>query len=301
METWTVPSIIAVIGGIALLAGLFGGFEAQQIKVSSLPRELRWLSGLTGLALVAVAVWLSSHVESQSRATPQPITQAGVPTQPGLIPTSPPTTVPPLISPTVIISEAPTDQPGLIPTSPPTTVPPLISPTVIISEAPTDTPTATNTSTPMATNTPTDTPTETATNTPTPTTPPSPQPPTTYEVTVTTGCRDYAGTDADVYITIYSASGQTKEQLLDTPDYDDNEKCHADSHRVPANKDIGDITLARIRHDNSENDPGWFLEKVSIRNLRTNQVWNFPCSKWLAVDEGDHQISRELYPGKPCK
>lgn len=56
---WTVPSIIAVVGGIALIAGLFGGIEAQQLKIGALPYGLRVLASLVGCALIGLAVWLT--------------------------------------------------------------------------------------------------------------------------------------------------------------------------------------------------------------------------------------------------
>ena len=51
----------------------------------------------------------------------------------------------------------------------------------------------------------------------------------------------------------------------------------------------------RIRHDNSGRGPGWFLEKVIVRELKTNRVYEFPCHQWLADNEGDRKIEREYY------
>jgi hypothetical protein len=137
---WTVPSIVAVIGGIALLAGLFGGLQAQQITVPSLPRELRVLSGLTGLVLVSVAVWLSlPPVAPQPGTTPQPTTQANIPTvQSGLVPTAPTIESPPASAKPMI-----TPQPTAVSVS-------TAAPTITLPHAPTQTSTSptTITSTP---------------------------------------------------------------------------------------------------------------------------------------------------------
>lgn len=43
-----------------------------------------------------------------------------------------------------------------------------------------------------------------------------------YEVEVTTGVKDGAGTDANVYITIYGSSGPTKEKKLNGKFFENN-------------------------------------------------------------------------------
>lgn len=55
------------------------------------------------------------------------------------------------------------------------------------------------------------------------------------------------------------------------------------------------LTLFRItiQHDNSGVGPGWFLDKVKIESGK-GEAWYFPCGRWLAKDEDDNQISREI-------
>jgi hypothetical protein len=55
------------------------------------------------------------------------------------------------------------------------------------------------------------------------------------------------------------------------------------------------ISLHRIDiwHDNSGVGPGWFLDKVVIKSGK-GEEWYFPCGKWLADDEDDKQIRREI-------
>jgi len=40
--------------------------------------------------------------------------------------------------------------------------------------------------------------------------------------------------------------------------------------------------------------PGWYLDQVIITNTQTSQIWTFTCNCWLAVDEGDGKISRDI-------
>jgi len=82
MET---SSVIAVIGGIALLTGLFGGgVHIKGLIIPSIPKGLRILSSLTGVVLIGIAILLSykpspvppiSSVPPSSTDTKTPATQ----------------------------------------------------------------------------------------------------------------------------------------------------------------------------------------------------------------------------------
>jgi hypothetical protein len=50
----------------------------------------------------------------------------------------------------------------------------------------------------------------------------------------------------------------------------------------------------RVGHDNSGFTPGWFLEKIIITEETSKREWYFLCGKWLAKDEDDGQIEREI-------
>lgn len=38
----------------------------------------------------------------------------------------------------------------------------------------------------------------------------------------------------------------------------------------------------------------WFLNKVEVEDTLNSERYVFPCDRWLATDEDDGQISREL-------
>lgn len=71
-------AVSAVIGGIALFAGLFGGITAKDITIPPLPVTIRILSGSMGVLLIAIVLWLASAASPsqglQTAITPQPIT-----------------------------------------------------------------------------------------------------------------------------------------------------------------------------------------------------------------------------------
>jgi hypothetical protein len=55
-----VSAVIAVIGGIALLVGIFGGgVEAEKIKIPTINNWIRVTSAITGIILIGIAVFLS--------------------------------------------------------------------------------------------------------------------------------------------------------------------------------------------------------------------------------------------------
>uniref|UniRef100_A0A673VUW6 Lipoxygenase homology domains 1 n=1 Tax=Suricata suricatta TaxID=37032 RepID=A0A673VUW6_SURSU len=125
---------------------------------------------------------------------------------------------------------------------------------------------------------------------------PGPEP-NTYEVQVITGNVPKAGTDANVYLTIYGEEyGDTGERPLKRSDkFNKFEQGQTDTFTVYA-IDLGALTKIRIRHDNSGNRPGWFLDRVDITDMNNEITYYFPCQRWLAVEEDDGQLSRELLP-----
>uniref|UniRef100_A0A8C2T270 Lipoxygenase homology PLAT domains 1 n=1 Tax=Coturnix japonica TaxID=93934 RepID=A0A8C2T270_COTJA len=119
----------------------------------------------------------------------------------------------------------------------------------------------------------------------------------TYEVHVLTGTVWGSGTDANVFLSIYGIGrGDTGErQLKRSSNLNKFEKGQVDVFTIKA-IDLGELKKLRIRHDNSGSSPSWFLERVEIVDLKESTTYYFPCQRWLAVEEDDGQIVRELVP-----
>lgn len=112
-----------------------------------------------------------------------------------------------------------------------------------------------------------------------------------YVISTHTGDVRGAGTDANVYITLFSKNGSSTEMKLN--DSKNNfERKKVDTFNVES-ANIGPLTRVRIRHDNKGVAAGWFLGKVVIRDGE-NQTYEFPCDRWLSESEDDGQISRDL-------
>ncbi|XP_069736464.1 lipoxygenase homology domain-containing protein 1 [Phaenicophaeus curvirostris] len=119
----------------------------------------------------------------------------------------------------------------------------------------------------------------------------------TYEVRVLTGTVGGAGTDANVFLSIYGVGrGDTGErQLKRSNNLNKFEKGQVDVFTIKA-IDLGELKKLRIRHDNSGASPSWYLERVEIVDRKESTTYYFPCQRWLAVEEDDGQIVRELVP-----
>lgn len=113
-----------------------------------------------------------------------------------------------------------------------------------------------------------------------------------YKVTVYTGSKTGAGTDANVYITLFGEFGDSGEKKL-TSRKNNFERGKADEFILECPK-LGRLERVRIGHDNTGFGPGWFLDKIIVDDVEMGTVFEFPCGRWLSKDEDDGLISREL-------
>jgi hypothetical protein len=104
----------------------------------------------------------------------------------------------------------------------------------------------------------------------------------------------YAGTDSDIYITLFGTRGNSGERLLDNA-IDNFERGHTDVFTLEM-RDIGEIQKVRIKNQYRGKDPGWFLVDITVHQEETDEEWTFPCSRWLAYDEDDGRVDRILDP-----
>uniref|UniRef100_A0A8D3A845 Lipoxygenase homology PLAT domains 1 n=1 Tax=Scophthalmus maximus TaxID=52904 RepID=A0A8D3A845_SCOMX len=120
-----------------------------------------------------------------------------------------------------------------------------------------------------------------------------------YEVTVVTGDVRAGGTNANVSCQIYGDEGKTEVLALKSRsnnfERNTTEIFKEDIFNITA-VDLGILKKLRIRHDNSQASAGWFLDRVEIVDNKDDTTYFFPCKRWLAVDEDDGQLARELVP-----
>ncbi|CAF3915415.1 unnamed protein product [Adineta steineri] len=98
-----------------------------------------------------------------------------------------------------------------------------------------------------------------------------------YKIIVHTGDVSHTGTDANVSLILYGTLGDIG---------------------IRGSKQKGELTKLHIEHDNAMLSPNWFLDKVEVINMGTNETIGFPCNRWLGKRHGDHEIQRDLLPMK---
>ncbi|XP_057297839.1 myb-like protein X isoform X2 [Hydractinia symbiolongicarpus] len=118
----------------------------------------------------------------------------------------------------------------------------------------------------------------------------------TYEVTVYTGDRVGAGSDANAFINIVGENGDTgKRKLAISSNELPMQRGGVDVFSVKAIS-LGFLTHVVISHDNKGQAPGWYLEKINIKETDNFMEYSFPCNNWLDAKKGDKKIERVLEP-----
>ncbi len=129
-----------------------------------------------------------------------------------------------------------------------------------------------------------------------------------YELTIRTGYRDKAGSDAGVYLALFGPADKdgnptgSGEMFL----YHGNSRTYTDpfekglTDRFIVVEDHGMTSLEEIekmtlRHNNSGDSPGWFVEGVTVKNLKNGKVWKFSPNRWLATDEPPDQKTYAMF------
>ena len=106
-----------------------------------------------------------------------------------------------------------------------------------------------------------------------------------YKVTISTGDIKYAGTDADVFITVVGEKGVTKCQPLDHWFCDDFER-GANEDYTFSDIDIGRLEFIIIKMETTMavfGDNDWFLDRVEV--TKTGDTRRFPHNQWVSPNE----------------
>ncbi|XP_076075372.1 polycystin-1-like protein 2 isoform X3 [Mytilus galloprovincialis] len=116
-----------------------------------------------------------------------------------------------------------------------------------------------------------------------------------YILTVYTGLHRHAGTKSNVNFQIIDGDPATKKHVsTETRTLDDgkHEGFGVGSIRkfvMSATSKINDPSALRIWHDNSGqgNAASWYLNKITIEDLQTDERYLFMCNQWLSLDHDD--------------
>ncbi|XP_062923193.1 polycystin-1-like protein 2 isoform X2 [Mobula hypostoma] len=108
-----------------------------------------------------------------------------------------------------------------------------------------------------------------------------------YLVTVFTGHRRGAATTSKVTITLCGSEGQSDPHFLTDPEKPTFERGGVDGYLLTTLFPLGDLQSIRLWHDNSGSNPSWYVNRVTVLDLQTDQRWSFLCNSWLSIDVGD--------------
>ncbi len=109
-----------------------------------------------------------------------------------------------------------------------------------------------------------------------------------YRITTYTGSQGFAGTDANVYITLYGDVTNSGEKLLDNSD-NNFEQGKTDIFVLELPQ-LGGLTSVRVRRDDAGVAEDWFLEKIIVRNDESEKEWVFNCNNWLDANNKERVL-----------
>ena len=115
---------------------------------------------------------------------------------------------------------------------------------------------------------------------------------TTYNLKIFTADRRYAGTDAQVHIQLFGEDAQSPIFKIDSK-HGSFERGVEFDYGVECGN-LGKLKKIKIGHNNKGIGAGWFLDKVTIVDEKDQQKYYFLCGRWLADNEEDGLIEREI-------
>ena len=113
-----------------------------------------------------------------------------------------------------------------------------------------------------------------------------------YDMVISTGVWKHSATTANITISI---KGENYEQNQ-IPLRDKGERSELfgrgsiNGFVLVLKESIGPLKEITLDHDNSGDNPSWFVETVVIQDRQTEERWVFPINRWLALEKDDGQI-----------
>ncbi|XP_077985128.1 polycystin-1-like protein 2 [Glandiceps talaboti] len=120
-----------------------------------------------------------------------------------------------------------------------------------------------------------------------------------YQVNVHTGTKVGSGTKSRVSFTLFGTIMNSGTRKMEDSERDADmlyEKGSITKFIVATHGPLGRLLSLRIWHDNSGKGAAasWFLTRVEVIDVQTDNKYFFLCDKWLAVEKGDGKVERFL-------
>lgn len=119
-----------------------------------------------------------------------------------------------------------------------------------------------------------------------------------YEVVVYTGFSSHAGTSSEVRMVLTGGLDETSPRRLKDTEPGRRKFCrgNVDYFLLSVPRSLGKLKTVRIWHDNTGEDPSWYLLRVMVHDVQSDVKTWFICDRWLAVEEDDGSVERVLTP-----
>ncbi|XP_073715481.1 polycystin-1-like protein 2 isoform X1 [Misgurnus anguillicaudatus] len=113
-----------------------------------------------------------------------------------------------------------------------------------------------------------------------------------YLLKISTGHRMGSSPSSRVIVIIQGTEGECEPHHLTDPDKPVFERGGVDLFLLTTPYSLGEVQSIRLWHDNTGDNPSWFVNSVMIQDMETGQKWHFLCSSWLSADVDDCTVER---------
>ena len=110
-----------------------------------------------------------------------------------------------------------------------------------------------------------------------------------YDMVICTGVWKDSGTTANVTISMKGEINEHSQVPLRSKGESSEmfARSSINGFILITDESLGPFKEITLEHDNTGENPSWFVEKVTIRDRQTEEEWTFPINRWLAVEKGD--------------
>ena len=113
-----------------------------------------------------------------------------------------------------------------------------------------------------------------------------------YRWEIKTGSTWYAGTDANVYMTLRGDKAAMQEIELNDPDSNNDWEKGDTNHGTIDTADLGNLQTGTLKHDGGGASPDWTPEYVRITNDEDGRIWLAPVNTELKANQVQRLVFR---------
>lgn len=114
-----------------------------------------------------------------------------------------------------------------------------------------------------------------------------------YEITVWTGNMPGSGTSANVYLLLCGDNGEAEPRWLTDPMEGKKsfQRGNTDMFLLTTSSWLGQLSHARLWHDNTGDNPSWYLLRILIRDIYNDTKYYFIANTWFSAEKHNAVVS----------